>query len=233
MARQIQLRRGDLSIWLTNDPVLADGELVLVSSADDGIFDQWRIGNGVDAFSVLPVNEYTGVIGDGSPRGVYADLAALASDDPNHMYVYITLDNGFWNYWNGAAWTAGAEYQTPLSVVQVTGDSVIDVMSQKAVTTTLTDTERVLADAIVALEGRVKSLEEFIRNAIFDTLQVETLSVVKDVRFKGASLFLTGTGAPGFAPDFINQFYTDTDAGISYQAKGIANAADWKPTTNA
>ena len=51
-------------------------------------------------------------ITSGSPKGSYANLnalnAALPSGDSN---IYLTLDDGKWNYWNGSAWVSGGTYQ--------------------------------------------------------------------------------------------------------------------------
>jgi hypothetical protein len=47
-----------------------------------------------------------------SPRGVYADLAALNTADPDHDYIYITLDDGYWCYYDTgtSAFVAGGIY---------------------------------------------------------------------------------------------------------------------------
>jgi len=46
----------------------------------------------------------------GGPKGSYANLAALIAANPDHQYNYITLDNGWWNYWNGTAFVGGGVY---------------------------------------------------------------------------------------------------------------------------
>jgi hypothetical protein len=74
-------------------------------------------------------------IGLGSPKGVYANLAALVLANPPHDYIYLTSDNGHWNYWNGSTWTDGGLWQSPLDIVQTTGTSETKVMSQKATET--------------------------------------------------------------------------------------------------
>lgn len=39
-----------------------------------------------------------------TPKGTYANLAALSAAIPaGNSNVYLTADNGYWNYWNGAA----------------------------------------------------------------------------------------------------------------------------------
>ncbi|MHA8064938.1 right-handed parallel beta-helix repeat-containing protein, partial [Aquirufa aurantiipilula] len=69
----------------------------------------------------------------GTPKAVYASLSALNTANPDHAFIYVTTDNGHWNYWNGSAFASGGTYQAPLSVVQETGTSTSNVMSQKTV----------------------------------------------------------------------------------------------------
>ncbi|MDB4302084.1 SGNH/GDSL hydrolase family protein [bacterium] len=52
-------------------------------------------------------------LASGSPKGTYADLAALTAAIPaGDDFTYITLDDGNWNYWNGSAWISGGVYQS-------------------------------------------------------------------------------------------------------------------------
>lgn len=56
------------------------------------------------------VDEIVGYI-DGSPRGNYASLSALQSAFPSGAQgVYVTTDNGHWNYYNNG-WKDGGVYQ--------------------------------------------------------------------------------------------------------------------------
>lgn len=75
-------------------------------------------------------------VASGSPKGAYADEAALISDDPDHTYTYVTIDTGNWYFWNTllGQWQSGGAYQAPLSVVGTLGDSETDVIHQKKVT---------------------------------------------------------------------------------------------------
>lgn len=51
-------------------------------------------------------------VASGSPAGVYANLSELQSaEDVDKTRIYLTLDNGNWNYWNGSSWVAGGVYQ--------------------------------------------------------------------------------------------------------------------------
>lgn len=51
-------------------------------------------------------------VASGSPAGTYANLEALQSaEDTDKTRIYLTLDNGNWNYWNGDTWVSGGLYQ--------------------------------------------------------------------------------------------------------------------------
>ncbi len=55
---------------------------------------------------------------DGSPKGTYNDIGALRSALPSGAKgIYITTNNGHWNYWNGSNWVDGGAYQSPLNGV--------------------------------------------------------------------------------------------------------------------
>lgn len=63
-----------------------------------------------DLYEVL--NKNLSFIGSGSPKAVYANLAALQAAKPTgDSSIYLTTDNGNWYYWNGSAWTSGGVYQ--------------------------------------------------------------------------------------------------------------------------
>lgn len=52
-------------------------------------------------------------LASGSPKGIYSSLPALQSAIPSgNTSIYITSDNGNWNYWNGTAWVSGGTYQS-------------------------------------------------------------------------------------------------------------------------
>ena len=51
-------------------------------------------------------------VASGSPKGVYPTFVDLETAFPTgNSNIYITTDNGHWNYWNGAAWVSGGVYQ--------------------------------------------------------------------------------------------------------------------------
>lgn len=55
---------------------------------------------------------------DGTPKGTYSNLAALQSAKAGgDRGIYITTNNGHWNYWNGSRWVDGGPYQSPLDGV--------------------------------------------------------------------------------------------------------------------
>lgn len=96
----------------------------------------------------------------------------------------------------------------------------------------LPNTERAMADIIAHLLGRIETLEQELSESKYNSMQINDLSVVDSIKFKGADMILFGTGAPAVTPDFIGQFFVNTTGGITYQAKGIGNSGDWKQTSN-
>lgn len=51
-------------------------------------------------------------VASGSPKGIYPTLNDLNIAKPTgDNGIYITTDNGCWNYWNGNAWVSGGIYQ--------------------------------------------------------------------------------------------------------------------------
>lgn len=50
---------------------------------------------------------------NGGPKGTYQNLNELKSKHPNgDDGIYITLDDGKWNYWDGEEWKKGSVYQS-------------------------------------------------------------------------------------------------------------------------
>jgi predicted GIY-YIG superfamily endonuclease len=93
------------------------------------------------------------------------------------------------------------------------------------------NTERALADLLAHLLGRIETLEQELAESKYSTMQIDTLSVVSTLQFKGAPLILTGTSAPAVTPDFEGQFFIVT-GGATYQANGITNSGNWKQISN-
>lgn len=89
--------------------------------------------------------------GSGAPSGVYADIAALEAAYPvGNKNVYVTLNDGNWNYWNGTAWAAGGVYQASVGVVSVT-----DIIND---TTTGGADKVASAETVKTLDGKITNL---------------------------------------------------------------------------
>lgn len=71
-------------------------------------------------------------IGSGSPKGVYATLAALQAAKPTgDSSIYVTTDNGNWYYWNGTTWTSGGVYQAT-GIEESMRQEIIDILIDTA-----------------------------------------------------------------------------------------------------
>ena len=72
------------------------------------------------------VDNITQSIATGAPKGVYPSLSSLSTAIPTgNSNIYVTSDNGKWNYWNGSAWVVGGDYQTAVIQNAVNATSVI------------------------------------------------------------------------------------------------------------
>lgn len=60
----------------------------------------------------------------------------------------------------------------------------------------LPNAEHAIADIVAHLEGRIKALEELLTASQYNTIQVKELSVVENVKLKGADTKLFGTVHP-------------------------------------
>ncbi len=81
----------------------------------------------------LNYNTLLSQITGGSPAGTYADLATLqASTTADTSKIYLTLDNGYWNYYNtdNEEWTAGGVYLANDYVTGITPNQ-LSFMEQK------------------------------------------------------------------------------------------------------
>ena len=72
---------------------------------------------------VEAINEVNGkqnVLQPQEPKETYENLSALQTAYPNGASgVYLTTDNGYWNYWDGTEWKAGAVYQSSEDINQL------------------------------------------------------------------------------------------------------------------
>lgn len=65
------------------------------------------IASAIEMVGTAGVNSYF------TPKGVRANLSALENEFPNGTEgIYITEDDGYWNYWNGSQWMKGMPYQS-------------------------------------------------------------------------------------------------------------------------
>ncbi len=68
------------------------------------------------------LNDYGSLIdnlSNGGPKGVYSSLNALKNNNPDHKYIYLVLEDGYWYYWNLSSndWARGGKYLTmPLPI---------------------------------------------------------------------------------------------------------------------
>ena len=72
---------------------------------------------------------------DGSPKGTYPNVSALRSAKPSgDKGIYVTTDNGHWNYWDGSSWIDGGSYQSPIEGVPnqfgVIFDGLLTILKQ-------------------------------------------------------------------------------------------------------
>ena len=102
----------------------------------------------------------------------------------------------------------------------------------EAVAPSVINNEEVQAEVYNMLNARIAALEAIIAAGVYNYIQADTLIGVNSLQYKGAELILTGTAAPAIAPDFVGQVFVNTTGGVTYTAKGIASAADWKQTSN-
>lgn len=93
-------------------------------------------------------------LANGSPKGSYADEAALILADPDHTYTYATIDSGKWYYYSTtlSAWTIGGDYQSPLEIVGELGTSESKVINQKVVSEELAKKLSIVAQTLTAAQ---------------------------------------------------------------------------------
>lgn len=84
MADRIQLRRDTAANWAAVNPVLADGEIGL--EQDSG---QFKLGDGVTAYTALPYGGLQGPQGDVGPAPAWGTIPGVLSDQAD---LQATLD---------------------------------------------------------------------------------------------------------------------------------------------
>lgn len=105
MAVNIQFRRGTAAQWTSADPILAEGEMGIELDTS-----KFKIGNGVDIWSVRP---YGGIVGATGPAGASGNSVLNGTTDPSSgdgndgdFWINTTSDSIFGPK-TGGAWGSG------------------------------------------------------------------------------------------------------------------------------
>lgn len=112
------------------------------------------------------------------------------------------------------------------SVKGVSGASETDVVSQKFVTNSFTNTEEAAASVLNALNRRIEALEKVITQGTLTQSQIGTLDV-QALKYQGSLMTLSGAAVPAVIPDFIGQRYVQLGVKV-WTAVGNSSVADWK-----
>lgn len=90
------------------------------------------------------------------------------------------------------------------------------------------DVELTSAEALNVLYNRITALEKFIAAMVVNTMQADTINIVKSFNLFGDSnMILVRAVAPAVVPDFVGQRYVNTAAKTKYTATGVSSVADW------
>lgn len=57
------------------------------------------------------------------PKDVFDTVAELVSTNPDHGYIYLVLENGYWYFWDGEEWLQGGHYGTTPEIIQLKTDA--------------------------------------------------------------------------------------------------------------
>ena len=122
---------------------------------------------------------------DASPAGTYANLAALISANPDHIRIYVTTDDGKWNYWNGTAFVAGGVYQ---AIALSSGFVTPDKTSFFNIGTNLADESKLINGYVDIYTGTIAS-----DNAWFtsDYIPIDPASSYTVARMREAAFYTT------------------------------------------
>lgn len=103
MAQEVNTKAPQTALDTTNTVVATKAPQTALDAANAQISLRATVGY---------VDAQIAAVASGSPKGTYANLAALQAAIPaGNNNVYLTADNGHWNYWNGSVWTSGGVYQ--------------------------------------------------------------------------------------------------------------------------
>jgi hypothetical protein len=160
------------------------------------------------------------------PAGYYATLTALQAAYPTgDTGIYVELEYGHWYYWSGSAWIDGGLFQAPLAVVQTTGTSETDVMSQKAVTDELAKK----ADHGYEEGETVKTVKD-VDDSIFkskdDLLSDSEIDITRsfDSEIQDAQINQSGTITSNSYGWILRVYHYDEDYKIDYEVVGAGGS---------
>ncbi|MEH7246457.1 GDSL-type esterase/lipase family protein [Neobacillus niacini] len=127
-------------------------------------------------------------VATGSPKGVYATVAALQTAFPTgNTNVYVVSADGKWYYWNGSAWTAGGTYQA----TGIERKSVTDVFAEESGLKINTITTQANVGATNLYTERIYDISNAPENFL---LNLKTI-------FKSASAVISGIWAQAWLND--------------------------------
>lgn len=86
MAVQIQLRRGTASAWTSANPTLANGEIGIESDTN-----QFKVGNGVTAWTNLSYGGLSGQNGQGVPVGGSVGQVLYKNSGTNYDTSWVSM----------------------------------------------------------------------------------------------------------------------------------------------
>ena len=89
-----------------------------------------------------------------------------------------------------------------------------------------------VSEALNLMYNKLIAIEKQLSEGVFGSIQVDQLTTIGNILYKGAPLIITGTTAPSIIPDFEGQKYINISGGVTYDAKGVSSTSDWKQTSN-
>ena len=110
-------------------------------------------------------------------------------------------------------------------IVQTTGNNQDKLMSQSSVTDLFSLYDLVVSEHLALLHKKVDNLIE--NTDILGNATAISLSLSNMLKINDASLILTGTTTPSSIPDFVGQFYNNTNTKLPYIALGNSSTSDW------
>lgn len=99
--------------------------------------DKAQIGSITNKADKSYVDSQIQAVASGSPKAVFATLAALQADGiantvDGKKYIYLVTTDGKWYYWNGTSWTSGGIYQsTGIADKSITDIALSDMLRNR------------------------------------------------------------------------------------------------------